>query len=76
MGHLLKYCGPYKVSSNFTGWKLYSTCSLNPVELTTIQACLGSPLDRGAWQATVHGVAEELDMTYQLNTLKTHIVQK
>ena len=26
-------------------------------------ACLGNPMDRGAWWATVHGVAEELDMT-------------
>ena len=25
--------------------------------------CLGNPMDRGAWQATVHGVANELDMT-------------
>ena len=25
--------------------------------------CLGNPMDRGAWQATVHGVAKELDMT-------------
>ena len=24
---------------------------------------LGSLRDRGAWQATVHGIAEELDMT-------------
>ena len=24
-------------------------------------------MDRGAWQATVHGVAKELDMTEQLN---------
>ena len=24
---------------------------------------LGNPMDRGAWQATVHGVAEELDLT-------------
>ena len=23
--------------------------------------CLGNPMDRGAWQATVHGVAKELD---------------
>jgi len=22
-----------------------------------------NPMDRGAWQATVHGVAKELDMT-------------
>ena len=24
---------------------------------------LGNPMDRGAWQAIVHGVAKELDMT-------------
>ena len=26
-------------------------------------SCLGNPRDRGAWQATVHGIAKELDMT-------------
>ena len=26
-------------------------------------SCLGNPLDRGAWRATVHGVSKELDMT-------------
>ena len=26
-------------------------------------SCLGNPLDRGAWWATVHGVAKELDTT-------------
>ena len=26
-------------------------------------SCLGNPMDRGSWQATVHGVAKELDMT-------------
>ena len=25
--------------------------------------CLGNPMDRGAWQATDHGVAKESDMT-------------
>jgi len=25
--------------------------------------CLENPMDRGAWWATVHGVAEESDMT-------------
>ena len=24
---------------------------------------LGNPMDRGAWQATVHGVAKEMDTT-------------
>ena len=25
--------------------------------------CLGNPVDRGAWQTTVHGVTKELDTT-------------
>ena len=25
--------------------------------------CLGNPMDGGAWQVTVHGVAKESDMT-------------
>ena len=35
----------------------------NPLQYS----CLGSPIDQGAWQATVHGVVEELDMTEWLN---------
>jgi len=31
----------------------------NPLQL----GCLENPMDRGAWQATVHGVRKELDMT-------------
>ena len=31
----------------------------NPLQYS----CLGNPMDGGAWQATVHGVAKELDMT-------------
>jgi len=26
-------------------------------------SCLRNPMERGAWQVTVHGVAKELDMT-------------
>ena len=26
-------------------------------------SCLGNPMDRGAWQATVHEAAKESDMT-------------
>ena len=29
-------------------------------------SCLGTPMDRGAWQATVHGVTKELYLTEQL----------
>ena len=31
----------------------------NPLQYS----CLGNPIDRGAWQTTVHGVAEEPDMS-------------
>ena len=33
-------------------------------------SCMGNPMDRGPWQATVHGAAKESDMTYQLNNNK------
>ena len=39
----------------------------NPLQYS----CLENPMDRGAWRATVHGGAEELDMTEQLST---HVV--
>ena len=26
-------------------------------------SCLGNPMDRGAWGATAHGIAKELDTT-------------
>ena len=35
----------------------------NPLQ----NSCLGNPMDTGAWQATVHGVAKEWDMTERLN---------
>ena len=31
----------------------------NPLE----DSCLGNPMNRGAWRATVHGVAKESDTT-------------
>ena len=31
----------------------------NPLQYS----CLENPMDRGAWRATVHGVAKEADMT-------------
>ena len=35
----------------------------NPLQYS----CLGNPMERGAWRATVHGIPKELDMTEQLN---------
>ena len=31
----------------------------NPLQYS----CLGNPMDKGAWQATVHGVTKDLDTT-------------
>ena len=31
----------------------------NPLQ----DSCLGNPMDRGTWRATVHGGTKELDMT-------------
>ena len=33
-------------------------------------SCLGNPVDRGAWQTTIHGVRKELNVTYRLNDNK------
>ena len=35
----------------------------NPLQYS----CLENPMDRGAWEATVHGVAKESDTTDRLN---------
>ena len=46
------------------GW--ISVSGISPGERNGNQlyySCLGNPMDRGAWQATVHGVTKELDMT-------------
>ena len=39
----------------------------NPLQ----DSCLKNSVDRGAWQATVHGVTKELDTTEQLTLSKT-----
>ena len=36
----------------------------NPLQYS----CLGNSMDRGTWQATVHGVTKESDMTERVNT--------
>ena len=37
-------------------------------------SCLGNPMDRGAWSATVHGGHKESDKTERLNN-KCHIIE-
>ena len=41
-------------------------------------SCLGTPMERGAWWATVNGFTKESDMIQQLTTTKTpsHLVGK
>ena len=42
------------------GWGRFSgEGNSNPLQYS----CLGNPMDRGAWWATVHGVTKELDTT-------------
>ena len=43
--------------------------NVNPLQYS----CLGNPMDRGAWQTTVHGIAKELDSWTQLSN-KTTII--
>jgi len=38
----------------------------NPLQYS----CLGNPMDRAAWWATVHGVTKESGVTEQLNNRK------
>ena len=42
----------------------------NPLQYS----CLENSMDRGAWQATVHGVAKESDTTYRLNNNNNKII--
>ena len=41
----------------------------NPLQYS----CLGNPMDKGAWWATVHRVTKELDMPQQLNKNKEQV---
>ena len=41
-------------------------------ELATKYSCLGNLLYKGAWRATVHRVAKELDTTWRLNNFKNN----
>ena len=47
----------------FLGWEdLPGEGNGNPHQYS----CLENPMDRGAWQATVHGITENQNMTEQL----------
>ena len=43
----------------------------NPLQYS----CLENPMDRGAWQATVHWITE-LEMTEQLSTAHIHLYKQ
>ena len=59
----------HKLSSCLSGKEYAYQCmrsrlGRSPGEGNLLQyPCLGNPMDRGAWWATVHGVTKELDMT-------------
>ena len=56
-------------SGSVPGWRISPVGGKgNPLQYS----CLGNLVDRGAWWATVHGVAKESDMTECLSDL-THI---
>ena len=39
-------------------------------------SCLGNPMDRGAWQTIVYGIAKELDTTQGLNNNYNYIMSR
>ena len=54
----------------------HEKCGLNPLVMTIpwtrngkplLYSCLGNPMDRGAWQATVHGVSKSQTRLKQLS---------
>ena len=42
----------------------------NPLQYS----CLGNPMDRGAWQVTVYGVAKELNTMDRLNNNDSNMI--
>ena len=60
---LMKSCLFFILNIMFNTWAT-SSCQIYPLQYS----CLGNPMDRGAWWATFHGIAKELDTTQQLNS--------
>ena len=59
---------PAKQETQVQSWvrKIPGEGNGNPLQYS----CLGNPMDRGAWLATVHLVTKELDMTERLSVSK------
>ena len=58
------------------GWILGSGRSPREGNGNPLQySCLGNFMDRGAWWATVHGVAKESDKTEQLNNSQAELLR-
>ena len=59
-----------------TGSTSGSGRSLEEGMATTPVFCLGNPIDRGAWQTKVHGVAKESHSTKQLLKIVKSLIPK
>ena len=53
--------GDAEDTGSIPGWKRSGEGNVSQLQFS----CLGSPMDRGTWQATVHGVAESDTTTKQ-----------
>ena len=59
--------------SSILAWRIQWGVFL-PGESNGEYSCLENPMDRGAWQATVHEIAERWTLQKQLSTnTRTHI---
>ena len=64
----------YNIIIGFPGWLRGKECTRHGFSPQSVRSsgerydnplhysCLGNPMNRGAWLATVHGVTEELDI--------------
>ena len=53
------------------GWRRYpGEGNSNPLQYS----CLGNPMGRGAWLATVHGVTKESHTTWRLNSTMMQLI--
>ena len=60
--------GDARDAGSISGWgRAPGVGNGNPLQYS----CLGNPVDRGAWWATVPGIAKELDRTEQLSLNST-----